>query len=105
MDAKLVLELFNTEKFQNSVDRPESVKSFVVEGSFGTMEIHDDPDVIAMRPLVSAEGIRDDVFSEFEFSPWRYVSSGPTNNPASFDLWTELQAGDQKMIIGNWPSP
>lgn len=33
---------------------------------------------------------------------WRYVSTNPTNNPASYDLWAEVLIGDEVKIIGNW---
>ncbi|MCL5099137.1 MAG: hypothetical protein M1608_16690 [Candidatus Omnitrophica bacterium] len=33
---------------------------------------------------------------------WRYVSSSPTNNPGSFDLWAEIVIGRETKIIGNW---
>jgi prepilin-type N-terminal cleavage/methylation domain-containing protein len=33
---------------------------------------------------------------------WKYVSSSPTNNTASFDLWAELQIGNETVIISNW---
>ena len=35
-------------------------------------------------------------------NPWRYVSSNPTNNPSSFDLWAEYWQGNNKIVIGNW---
>lgn len=35
-------------------------------------------------------------------NPWRYVSTHPTNNPASFDLWAEYVVGNQRRVIGNW---
>ena len=36
-------------------------------------------------------------------NPWRYVSTNPTNNPASFDLWAEVPIGkNQLRVIGNW---
>jgi prepilin-type N-terminal cleavage/methylation domain-containing protein len=36
-------------------------------------------------------------------NPWRYVSTNPTNNPGSFDLWAEIPGrGDRIRIIGNW---
>ena len=36
-------------------------------------------------------------------NPWRYVSTNPTNNPASFDLWAEVPIGKKELrIIGNW---
>ncbi len=38
---------------------------------------------------------------------WRYNSSNPTNNPASFDLWAEIpfinESGEYELrVIGNW---
>ncbi|HTH49640.1 MAG TPA: prepilin-type N-terminal cleavage/methylation domain-containing protein [Candidatus Limnocylindria bacterium] len=35
-------------------------------------------------------------------NPWRYVSSNPTNNPGTFDLWAEVIVKGQKKIYGNW---
>lgn len=35
-------------------------------------------------------------------NPWRYVSTNPTNNPTSFDLWAEFYRGTNKVVIGNW---
>jgi prepilin-type N-terminal cleavage/methylation domain-containing protein len=35
-------------------------------------------------------------------NPWRYVSTSPTNNPNSFDLWAEFYSGKNRIIIGNW---
>ncbi len=37
-----------------------------------------------------------------DFNPWHYVSSSPTNNPDSFDLWAEILIGKQTNIICNW---
>ena len=33
---------------------------------------------------------------------WKYVSGSPTNNVSSFDLWAELQIGEDLVIISNW---
>lgn len=35
-------------------------------------------------------------------NPWRYVSTNPTNNPNSFDLWAEIVVKGERRIIGNW---
>jgi prepilin-type N-terminal cleavage/methylation domain-containing protein len=35
-------------------------------------------------------------------NPWRYVSTKPTNNPRSFDLWAEIVIGKERKVIGNW---
>jgi prepilin-type N-terminal cleavage/methylation domain-containing protein len=37
-----------------------------------------------------------------EVNPWRYVSSNPTNNPKSFDLWVDIQLGGKTNRISNW---
>jgi prepilin-type N-terminal cleavage/methylation domain-containing protein len=37
-----------------------------------------------------------------QVNPWRYVSTQPTNNPGSFDLWAEYVAGKQWRVLGNW---
>lgn len=34
-------------------------------------------------------------------NPWRYVSTNPTNNPGSYDLWAEIIVRGEKKIIGN----
>lgn len=36
------------------------------------------------------------------FNPWRYVSTSPTNNSGSFDLWAEVYVGKEKRLFKNW---
>ena len=35
-------------------------------------------------------------------NPWRYVSTGPTNNVGKFDLWIDLVIGNKVYRISNW---
>jgi prepilin-type N-terminal cleavage/methylation domain-containing protein len=35
-------------------------------------------------------------------NPWRYVSTGPTNNPGHFDLWVDIVLGGKTNRISNW---
>jgi prepilin-type N-terminal cleavage/methylation domain-containing protein len=35
-------------------------------------------------------------------NPWRYVSSSPTNNPKTYDLWIDLNISGKIYRIGNW---
>jgi len=35
-------------------------------------------------------------------NPFRYVSSSPTNNPASYDLWVDIFLGGKTNRISNW---
>jgi len=37
-----------------------------------------------------------------KLNPWRYNSSSPTNNPNSFDLWIDVDAGGKTNRICNW---
>jgi hypothetical protein len=39
-------------------------------------------------------------------NPWRYVSSNPTNNTGSYDLWMDIKFGGKTNRISNWsPDP
>jgi len=35
-------------------------------------------------------------------NPWHYVSSSPTNNPRSYDLWVDIVVGGKTNRIANW---
>ena len=37
-----------------------------------------------------------------QINPWRYVSTNPTNNTSSYDLWVDLTIGGQTKRISNW---
>ena len=37
-------------------------------------------------------------------NPWRYVSSSPTNNPNTYDLWTDIFINGKVVRICNWSS-
>jgi len=42
------------------------------------------------------------VQSHIGINPWRYVSSSPTNNPGSYDLWVDLFIRGKTNRISNW---
>jgi len=35
-------------------------------------------------------------------NPWQYISSNPTNNPTTYDLWVDIVIGVQTNRISNW---
>lgn len=35
-------------------------------------------------------------------NPWRYVSTNPTNNPGSYDLWVDVLIDGRTNRFGNW---
>ena len=37
-----------------------------------------------------------------EVNPWRYISSNPTHNPKSFDLWADVLVAGKTNRISNW---
>jgi prepilin-type N-terminal cleavage/methylation domain-containing protein len=37
-----------------------------------------------------------------QVNTWRYVSTNPTNNPGSFDLWAEIRIRGKNVLIPNW---
>lgn len=37
-----------------------------------------------------------------EINAWHYISTNPTNNPNSFDLWADFVIGQQTNLVGNW---
>jgi prepilin-type N-terminal cleavage/methylation domain-containing protein len=37
-----------------------------------------------------------------EMGRWYYNSSNPVHNPGEYDLWTEIEMGGKREIIGNW---
>jgi prepilin-type N-terminal cleavage/methylation domain-containing protein len=71
-----------------------------------TVMIGNDEVDLLVVPTPFPKGHRAAVFkgSQFEtVNPWRYVSTNPTNNPASFDLWAEVPINSTEVrIIGNW---
>jgi len=40
--------------------------------------------------------------SNTTLNPWRYVSTHPTNNSDSFDLWVDLVLGNKTYRVNNW---
>jgi prepilin-type N-terminal cleavage/methylation domain-containing protein len=38
----------------------------------------------------------------FELNVWNYVSTNPTNNPGSYDLWMDVLYGGHTNRISNW---
>jgi len=36
------------------------------------------------------------------YNPWRYISTNPTNNPTSFDLWIDIIVDHKTNRFSNW---
>jgi hypothetical protein len=104
-DAQYVKDFFHCDGFKNCAESAEQVQHFLP--AFPTtvwraVQLHDDPDVFALGFNVPYDESAPKITWEFDVSSWRYVSSTPTNNPGSFDLWIELRTKHQTITIGNW---
>ena len=110
--AATVVSIFRREGFVNATDskQAKSGKSFV--GNWKASQVKTVHVGSATGPEVqllvvpvdypnSYAGMRPNVFPK-AVNPWRYVSTNPTNNPNSFDLWAEVPLGREIKIIGNW---
>jgi hypothetical protein len=101
-DAKYVKDFFQSDGFKNCGEKPDQIKQFLNAHPLPTRLFHDDPDVFAVGFSIPDLGLASEVVWEFQISPWRYVSSSPTNNPGKFDLWIEVKTKRQAVTIGNW---
>ncbi len=101
-DAKYVKEFFHCDGFKNCGEQADQVKNFLPGVNLPARQLHDDPDVFALSFPLYSEPLDPAVMYEMDASPWRYVSTSPTNNPGKFDLWIELKTKTRTVTIGNW---
>ena len=101
-EASYVTNLLQCAGFKNCAETPDKISRFLKIEPVPNELLHDDPDVFALSFQVPYESAPPELIWEYRSSPWRYVSSSPTNNPGRFDLWMELQTKWQKVVIGNW---
>ena len=102
-----ISELFYIDGFVNS--DPDEVKNFFPEiksvqhrtitNIAGTPIIKLDALSVPLPGPTDLPSFDDD---DRPINTWRYVSTKPTNNPASYDLWAEVVIGGKVHIIGNW---
>ncbi len=104
LTTKEVASLFRLTCFTNAIPaKPGAVpESFLNSLQTTVLGIHEMPDVSTFGHSPPPEIVDPEVAAEFDISPWRYVSSDPTNNPGKYDLWMELSLGKRKQVIGNW---
>ena len=108
-----VAKFFNRDGFVNTGTNPKELKSFI------TLKASQRRAISSLSPGPEIEVLavttewppNDPNFTPFNYSndpqirrvnPWRYVSTNPTNNPDSFDLWAEFVEGGKIKVICNW---
>lgn len=89
---------FNSRGFLNYAENPAEVKNFLPNLKNSQIAPLTNQNVRVNALSVPVRGTVSSVAPNY----WRYVSSSPTNNPTSFDLWAEVVIGKETFIIGNW---
>jgi prepilin-type N-terminal cleavage/methylation domain-containing protein len=104
IDAAVVQQFFGVEGFVNAKPNPRDVKSFINFRASQYKEIRSGtPDVEVLVVPVSWPLNRSDQPTPVRgLNPWRYVSTRPTNNVTSYDLWAEYVDGNRVRVISNW---
>lgn len=103
-----VRALFGRDGFVNAAVTAKELKSFVVNWKSSQtklVQINGVPVQLLTVPVDLRPGDSPVLpgAGNQRVNPWRYVSTNPTNNPSSFDLWAEVPIGKtQVKVIGNW---
>lgn len=105
---------FNQDGFRNvtlDVNNPESAKSKNFFTSLSSDQFRGyDPSGTGAGPELkllrySVKDVDANMLKDMNgdlFNPWRYISTGPTNNQASFDLWVEFEVSGSRYRVSNW---
>ncbi len=108
-----VMQFFHRDGFVNAGANPKEVKPFIDLKASQRRIVSKPPDPDIEVLAVSVDWPLNDPNSPPPFggypdpsirrvNPMRYVSTNPTNNPDSFDLWAEFVEGGKLKIICNW---
>ena len=98
--------LFNRQGFANSGTKAHSTDESAAPISFLTQlppkQVRP-PDPV--QPMIKVLSCSTGAAPGATFNPWHYVSSHPTNNPGSYDLWVDLVVGGRTYQVNNWSKP
>lgn len=117
LPASVVRQVFNRSGFLNSVEAPETPKSYLSEvksrqlaevelAGVGHVDLLAAPvewpvNQPALRDRAPLRGLVSDL-GQLRINPWHYVATSPTNNLNTFDLWAEIWLGREFKTIANW---
>lgn len=96
-----VATYFTVGGFANSGTSLENVHNFLKSGLLKHAQINATPPIQVLTVPVDGPNPLTDVSGK-PVNTWRYVSTNPTNNPGSYDLWAEIKVGGKTNVIGNW---
>ncbi|RME91964.1 MAG: prepilin-type N-terminal cleavage/methylation domain-containing protein [Verrucomicrobia bacterium] len=117
LSASVIKRVFHRGGFLNSVEAPDTPKSYLSEvkarqlaevelAGVGHVDLLAAPvewpvNQAALRDRAPLRGLVSDA-RQLRINPWHYVATNPTNNLNSFDLWADIWLGREFKTIGNW---
>ena len=107
INTSYVKQIFNRDGFQNSNEETNQVKQFIHLRA-GQFQVQTNangqiPIPYLVVPVDWPPSRTDNpIGAGLTINPWRYVSTSPTNNPNSFDLWADFVLGGKVKTIANW---
>ncbi len=103
VSSRTLAAYFHVEQFSNVVTAPAVARSFLPATDVFIGELTGKiPGLKTFGYAPLPEEVDPETANEFVISPWRYVTTQPTNNPGRFDLWIEVNVNDQHLVVGNW---
>lgn len=109
MSSATAQSFFGTGGFMNANEDKKEIKTFLNFKAGQHREISSNPDVeilvaaVPWNPKYGPSPVKDyGITKNGLVNPWRYVSTQPTNNSTSFDLWVEYYSGGKLTLIKNW---
>ena len=113
INTTTVRAFFNTDGFVNArTDAKATPRAYFQPKSSQYAEISGPPPAntpvveVLVAPVKWPLNRADQPTGRKGVNPWRYVSTRPTNNVSSFDLWAEWVERKEVKILSNWnPDP
>jgi hypothetical protein len=93
---------FNMRSFSNCLPFPALPTNFLANRPIPTTPLLKDGDLFGIG-VGYTEFTPQELWEDFEFTPWRYVTNPAEHNPGKFDLWIEVNVAGKHFTIGNWP--
>jgi hypothetical protein len=93
---------FNMSSFSNCLPFPNWPTNFLANRPIPTTQLLKDGDLFGVG-LGYADFLPSELWEDFDFSAWRYVTNPAEHNPGKFDLWIDVKVAGKHFTIGNWP--
>jgi len=93
---------FNANSFSNCLPFPTQPTNFLANKPFPITPLFRDAELFGIG-VGYTEFTPQELWEDFEFTPWRYVTNPALHNPGTFDLWIEVNVAGKHFTIGNWP--